>query len=80
MNLRWRLISKSEIVNSNLMKYILHSFIKVGAFSDEIKKVILLHVNPLRPNTSDNISPLKQGMMTAIHIILNVVTVQYIFR
>ena len=80
MNLRWRLISKSEIVNSNLMKYILHSFIKVEAFSDEIKKVILLHVNPLRPNTSDNISPLKQGMMTAIHIILNVVTVQYIFR
>ena len=62
------------------MKYILHSLIKVGAFSDEIKKVILLHVNPLRPNTSDNISPLKQGMMTAIHIILNVVTVQYIFR
>lgn len=80
MNLRWRFISKSEIVNSNLMKYILHSLIKVGAFSDEIKKVILLHVNPLRPNTSDNISPLKQGMMTAIHIILNVVTVQYIFR
>ena len=80
MNLRWRLISKSEIVNSNLMKYILHSLIKVGAFSDEIKKVILLHVNPLRPNTSDNISTLKQGMMTAIHIILNVVTVQYIFR
>ena len=80
MNLRWRLISKSEIVNSNLMKYILHSLIKVGAFSDEIKKVILLHVNPLRPNTSDNISPLKQGMMTAIHIILNVVTVQYILR
>ena len=80
MNLRCRLISKSEIVNSNLMKYNLHSLIKVGAFSDEIKKVILLHVNPLRPNTSDNISPLKQGMMTAIHIILNVVTVQYIFR